>query len=79
MKTYTLLSLSTKLDNYCSAKWQVVESSSNIVVFEKTADMTTKKIAMQEFDDLMRLLQSQLIKGEKMSLELVELQNEVYH
>lgn len=76
-KSYTLYSLSTEADNYCSAKWQVVENSSNITVFEKTADTTTKEIAMQEFNDLMAVLTSQLVKGEQMSLELVELQNEV--
>lgn len=77
MKSYTLYTHSTAIDNYCTAKWQVVENSSNITIFEKIADTKTDEVMAQEFEDLMRILQSQLVTGEKMSLELVELHNEV--
>lgn len=77
-KCYTLFTNSTDADNYCSAMLQVVENTSNVCVIERTIDTSTKELAVSNLRELLLELQSQLVKGEQMTLEIVELGQQVF-
>jgi hypothetical protein len=77
-KSYTLFTNSTDADNYCSAMLQVVENTSNVCVIERTIDTSTKELAVSNLRELLIELQSQLVKGEQMTLEIVELGQQVF-
>ena len=77
-KSYTLFTNSTDADNYCSAMLQVVENTSNVCVIERTIDTSTKELAVTNLRELILELQSQLVKGEKMTLEIIELGQQVF-
>jgi hypothetical protein len=73
MRSYTLYTHSTEADNFCTTKLQVVENASSITVIEKTIDTSTEELATANLQELFVYLKSQLPKGEKMIVEIVEL------
>lgn len=76
MRSYTLYSHSPAETNFCVANIQVRENESTEILFERSVDSSTEEIYTQGLRKLLLDIQATLPKGEKLSIAIVNLNEE---